>query len=112
MIDNLRLQSEAHLAVCFFLANNCNFDTKFIVRGNLGMNCRALYSSSYNNLLKLELHILTLGFQVSDPLFCYRLKSTTENNVSARARANDKRKTNPYLQVCISADKCALRFPH
>ena len=53
-----------------------------------------------------------LGFQVSDHLFCYRLKSTTENNVLARARANDKRKTNPYLQVCISADKCARRFPH
>ena len=95
-----------------FLTNDCNFDTKIIVRGNLGMNCQALYNGNYNNLLKFELHILMLGFQVSDHLFCYRLKSTTENNVLARARANDKRKTNPYLQVCISADKCARRFPH
>ena len=95
-----------------FLADDCNFDTKIIVRGNLGMNCQALYNDNYNNLLKFELHILMLGFQVSDHLFCYRLKSTTENNVLARARANDKRKTNPCLQVCISADKCARRFPH
>ena len=95
----------------FYLANDYNFDTKIIVRGNLGMNCQALYNGNYNNLLKFELHILMLGFQVSDHLFCYRLKSTTENNVLARARANDKRKTNPCLQVCISADKCVLRFP-
>ena len=95
-----------------FLTNDCNFDTKIIVRGNLGMNCQALYNGNYNNLLKFELHILMLGFQVSDHLFCYRLKSTTENNVLARVRVNDKRKTNPYLQVCISADKCARRFPH
>ena len=99
-------------AVSVLLANDYNFDTKIIVRGNLGMNCQALYNGNYNNLLKFELHILMLGFQVSDHLFCYRLKSTTENNVLARARANDKRKTNPYLQVCISADKCARRFPH
>ena len=93
------------------MTNDCNFDTKIIVRGNLGMNCQALYNGNYNNLLKFESHILMLGFQVSDHLFCYRLKSTTENNVLARARANDKRKTNPYLQVCISADKCGLHYP-
>ena len=93
----------------FLLPNNCNFDTKIIVRDNLGMNCQALYNDNYNNLLKFELHILMLGFQVSDHLFCYRLKSTTENNVLARARANDKRKTNPCLQVCISADKCKTK---
>ena len=111
--DQRHYKTKTPLLKCFcFMTNDCNFDTKIIVRGNLGMNCQALYNGNYNNLLKFELHILMLGFQVSDHLFCYRLKSTTENNVLARARANDKRKTNPYLQVCISADKCARRFPH
>ena len=95
-----------------FLTNDCNFDTKIIVRGNLGMNCLVLYNSNYNNLPKRESHILTPELRVNGHLFRYRIKSTTENNALARARANDKQKTNPYLQVCISADKCARRFPH
>ena len=79
------------------LANDCNFDTKFIVRGNHYMNCLVLYNSNYNNLPKCDPHILTPELRANGRFFRYRLKSTTENSALARARANDKRRTNPCL---------------
>jgi hypothetical protein len=82
---------------CRFLADDYNFDTKFIVRGNHYMNCLVLYNSNYNNLPKRDPHILTPELRANGRFFRYRLKSTTENNALARARANDKRRTNPCL---------------
>jgi hypothetical protein len=91
------IQQTTRLGGLFFMANDYNFDTKFIVSGNHYMNCLVLYNSNYNNLPKRDPHILTPELRVNGHFFRYRLKSTTENNALARARANDKRRTNPCL---------------
>ena len=94
----------------FSLANNPDFDTSAIVRDSLCTNRPVLCRNNYNNPLKYGLRILKPVLQESDHFCFHLLKSTTENNVLIHAKVNDKQNINPYLQVCISADKYDLYF--